>query len=132
MQNQGTPGPFRVVASDGKLDGAAKFESGARVLVMSAECDIHPVADFSCNHTCREIDEQEANAQFFTAAATAHPKLKAERDNLYGYVNGLLGLLQMIGHREDMPADIKNTLRANHRAADAAAYLTQIAPPEAA
>jgi hypothetical protein len=57
-------------------------------------------------------------------------RLRAERDNLYGYVNGLLGLLQIVRGRGDMPTEIADALRTNHRAADAAAYLTQIAPPQ--
>jgi hypothetical protein len=57
-------------------------------------------------------------------------RLQRERDELYGYVNGLLGLLQLVRSRDDMPLAISEVLRTNHRATDAAAYLTQIVPPE--
>ena len=56
-------------------------------------------------------------------------ELRAERDELYGYVNGLLGLLQLVRDRDDMPSAISHVLCTNHRAVDAAAYLTQIVPP---
>jgi hypothetical protein len=58
------------------------------------------------------------------------PRLQDERDELYGYVNGLLGLLQFIRDRDDVNAEVKDVLRTNHRVVDAAAYLTQIVPPK--
>ena len=60
---------------------------------------------------------------------TDNERLQQERDDLYGYVQGLLGLLQLVRGRDDMPAEIGEILRTNHRAADAAAYLTRILPP---
>jgi hypothetical protein len=56
--------------------------------------------------------------------------MQHERDNLYGYVNGLLGLLQLIRGRDDVNDEVKDVLRTNHRVVDAAAYLTQIVPPK--
>lgn len=56
-------------------------------------------------------------------------RLWDERNQLYGYVNGLLGLLQLVRGRDDMPTEISTVLNTNHRATDAAAYLTQIVPP---
>lgn len=61
--------------------------------------------------------------------ANEHEQLRHERDALYGYVNGLLGLLQLVRSRDDMPKAISRVLNTNHRATDAAAYLTQIVPP---
>jgi hypothetical protein len=55
--------------------------------------------------------------------------LTEERDELYGYVNGLLGLLVLLRGRDDVPAEVKEAMRYNHRVVDAAAYLTQIVPP---
>jgi hypothetical protein len=55
--------------------------------------------------------------------------MQSERDNLYDYVNGLLGLLRLIRGRDDVNAEVKDVLRTNHRVVDAAAYLTQIMPP---
>lgn len=54
---------------------------------------------------------------------------RAERNELYGYVNGLLGLLQLLRGRDDITNEVKEIMRTNHRAVDAAAYLTQIVPP---
>jgi hypothetical protein len=54
---------------------------------------------------------------------------RTERDELYDYVNGLLGLLQILRDRDDVPNNVKKIMRTNHRATDAAAYLTQILPP---
>jgi len=48
-------------------------------------------------------------------------RLRKERDELYGYVNGLLGLLQLVRGRDDMPDEISEALRTSHRTCDAAA-----------
>jgi hypothetical protein len=58
--------------------------------------------------------------------------IQHERDNLYDYVNGLLGLLQLIRGRDDVNAEVKDVLRTNHRVVDATAYLAQIMPPQEA
>lgn len=79
-----TPLPWRVERSDGVLDGKAKFETGSSVLIYSADCDIHPIADCSCNHTCRMEDEQEANAAYIVQACNAYPDLVAENERLRG------------------------------------------------
>lgn len=57
-------------------------------------------------------------------------RLRDERDELYGYVNGLLGLLVLLRNRDDISDEIKDIMRTNHRVVDAAAYLTQIVPPD--
>lgn len=62
------------------------------------------------------------------SAQVARPLV--ERDMLYGHVNGLLGLLQLLRGRDDIPDEVKEIMRTNHRATDAAAYLTQIVPPD--
>jgi hypothetical protein len=56
-------------------------------------------------------------------------QIRAERDCLYFYLYGLLGLLQLVRGRDDMPPAIDDVLNTNHRAVDAAAYLAQIVPP---
>lgn len=67
-----TPGPWTVLPGDGDMDHKAKFASGASVLVMSNDdCDRHPVADASCNHTCRALWDQEANAAYIAACNPA-------------------------------------------------------------
>jgi hypothetical protein len=57
-------------------------------------------------------------------------QMAKERHELYGYVSGLLGLLQLVRGRDDMPPEIDEILKTSHRATDAASYLTQIVPPQ--
>lgn len=57
-------------------------------------------------------------------------RLREERDQLFNYVRGLIGLTQLIRGRDDVPAEVKESLRTNHRVTDAGAYLTQIVKPE--
>ncbi len=79
---------------------------------------------------CDEIKSEAAElAADLKRAMGENERMRAERDELYGYVNGLLGLLQLVCSRDDMPKEIGEVLRTNHRATDAAAYLTQIVPP---
>lgn len=67
-----TPGPWAARPGDGVLDGRSKFETKRHVLIYALDdCDTHPIADASCNHTCRMPDEQEANAAFIAAANPA-------------------------------------------------------------
>lgn len=56
-------------------------------------------------------------------------RLRIERDHLYHYVNGLLGLLVLVRGRSDVNDEVRDALKTSHRAVDAAAYLTQIVPP---
>jgi hypothetical protein len=51
--------------------------------------------------------------------------LGRERDELLGYVNGLLGLVQLIGHRNDLPRDVRLAMFSNHRYVDALAYVSK-------
>lgn len=44
------------------------------ILYAMEDCDHHPVADFSCNHTCRTEAEMMANARM---AAASHQMLAA-------------------------------------------------------
>lgn len=39
------------------------------------DCEIHPVADCSCNHTCRSEEEQRANARLIAAAPDLYEAL---------------------------------------------------------
>lgn len=65
-----------------------------------------------------------------TAGADEIARLRKERDKLHGYVEGLTGLIQLVCARDDIPVELKRELPTNHRVTDAAAYLTQIVPPE--
>lgn len=76
MSAQHTPLPWSVAPGNGDLDQRAKFPSYANTLVMApGDCDTHPVADCSCNHTCRTLDEQEASAAFIVKACNSHDEL---------------------------------------------------------
>lgn len=67
-----TPGPWVARPGDGALDGRSKFETKRHVLIYAEDdCDTHPIADASCNHTCRMPEEQEDNAAFIAAANPA-------------------------------------------------------------
>jgi hypothetical protein len=67
-----TAGPWATRPGDGALDGRSKFETKQHVLVYAEDdCDTHPIADASCNHTCRMPEEQEDNAAFIAAANPA-------------------------------------------------------------
>lgn len=64
-----TPGPYILEQGDGELDSKARWPTDAKVLVFADnDCEHHPVADFSCNHSCRMKFEQEKNALFFSLA----------------------------------------------------------------
>lgn len=64
-----TPGPWTTARGDGDMDMRARFLTRYSVLVAAnGDCELHPVADCSCNHTCRTPDEQEDNAAFIAAA----------------------------------------------------------------
>jgi hypothetical protein len=45
-------------------------------LVYAEDCESHPVADCSCNHTCRDADECAANARLIAAAPDLLETLK--------------------------------------------------------
>ena len=62
-----TPGPW-TVADDNRDDLAGCARFGPVVVYAEDDCEIHPIADCSCNHTCREEDEQFANACLIAAA----------------------------------------------------------------
>jgi hypothetical protein len=70
-----TPTPWYVMESTGQMDSKAKFETGSKVLIFSDDCEHHPIADCSCNHSCRMPDEQEDNAAFIVKAVNAHDAL---------------------------------------------------------
>ena len=67
-----TPGPWYVEdMRDFKREnpqwGQPAYEHGG-YMVFSPDCDSHPVADCSGNHTCRDEEECEANAHLISAA----------------------------------------------------------------
>lgn len=64
---------------DGVMDGRARHPTGAEVLIYAdADCETHPIADFSCNHTCRMDYDTEATAKFVAALVTAWPAIRGQ------------------------------------------------------
>lgn len=50
----------------------SRFENGAYVLISPSDCEHHPIADFSCNHSCRDDSECLANAEYVEAVQPEH------------------------------------------------------------
>jgi hypothetical protein len=79
--NEATKGPWKT--EGGAYPFEQHYESDGEVLVIALDdCDVHPIADCSCNHTCRSLGEPEANALFIAAAREALPALIAEVERL--------------------------------------------------
>lgn len=71
-----TEGPWTPERGDLGLDGDARFPTSSLVTVYAYDdCDIHPLADCSCNHTCREEEVAVSNAAFIAHARTDIPAL---------------------------------------------------------
>jgi hypothetical protein len=72
MTTKHTPGPWKVAFTETGsqyIDAKGKYDYGAQaVLVVAEDCEAHPVADTSCNWTCRDGAECEANARLVSAA----------------------------------------------------------------
>lgn len=47
------------------------YRYGPQVVYSLGDCDIHPVADCSCNHTCRDEAQAAANGKLIAAAVNA-------------------------------------------------------------
>lgn len=78
--NAATPGPWTTIyRSPDELDGQ-RFDHGPSVpcLVMSPDCELHPVADASRNGTCADPFSWGNDAEFIAHARTNIPALVAE------------------------------------------------------
>lgn len=64
--------------------------------------------------------EERANAKLFRAAA-----------DLYNGCNALIGLIDLVCHRGDMPPQIKAALQTNHRLQDAQATVLSVEAKDA-
>lgn len=54
--------------------------AGPVVVYADADCDTHPVADFSCNNTCRDAATAQANAALYAL--------------LHNHADAILGLVR--------------------------------------
>jgi hypothetical protein len=112
--SQPTPGPWRLDESheidDGlyvKADGRTDYicSLGASVWDSSAQCGMLTAED-------------EANGQLIVLACNNHA-------DLLDAVKGLLGLVQIITFRDDLPADLAASLKDNPRYRDADALVAR-------
>ena len=77
---QHTPGPWTARESD-VLDGKSRYQTDGAIMVYAdGDCDLHPIADCSVNHTCRLASEAQANARLIAAAPDLLASLKEMRD----------------------------------------------------
>lgn len=68
-----TLGPWEVVETETGsqyTDAKGKYDYGKQAVLVIApdDCQAHPIADTSANHTCRTQEECEANARLIAAA----------------------------------------------------------------
>lgn len=71
-----TPGPW-VVADENRDDLQHMSRFGCVVVYAEQDCGIHPIADCSCNRTCRLTDEQLANARLISSAPALYEACEA-------------------------------------------------------
>lgn len=74
MLAEATPGPWSY-SEKNEDDVQRPYRHGPQVVYADADCDIHPVADCSCNHTCRDEREAAANGIAIAAAINTLPTL---------------------------------------------------------
>jgi hypothetical protein len=66
LSDEATRGPWTIEDSNwDDLQSPTRF-NGPCVVYAAEDCDVHPVADFTCNHSCRLEDDCVANAAFVT------------------------------------------------------------------
>ncbi len=69
-----TPRPW--ILADENRDDLKRYARFAPVVIYAEhDCDIHPIADCSCNHTCRDDDQQRDNASLIVTAVNCHDEL---------------------------------------------------------
>ena len=62
--------------------------AGPVVVYADHDCDIHPIADCSCNHTCRDVDLAQRNARLIAAAPELYETL-AEVERFFSKDEGM-------------------------------------------
>ena len=81
LAKNATPGPWEVSSGEGE---PVRYPTKAKVVIYAdKDCDVHPIADFSANHTCRPEWDQEANALFVAELVNAWPSI---REKLLGRI----------------------------------------------
>lgn len=77
MADNTTPRPWAVYSDEGSngID-SPKYPTKAAVMIYAdGDCEHHPIADCSANHTCRMDWECEANAALIVRAVNNHDRL---------------------------------------------------------
>jgi hypothetical protein len=100
-----TPGPWTINVV---IDGRSDF----------ADAKIQPMYVLNRSGVGSPIIPREE------AAANCH--LMQAAPDLLDAVNGLLGLVQLISHRTDLPADLPSAMQHSHRYMDALALVQRI------
>lgn len=90
--NQATSGEWIAVVPEPEgtqcKDFVARFpydrhqEEKYHVLIRSSQCPDHAIGDFSTNHTCVELLQQEDNARFVCELRNAFPSIHAELEKV--------------------------------------------------
>jgi hypothetical protein len=65
-----TPLPW-TTDGENRDDLQRPYRFGPQVVYSMADCDTHPVADCSCNHSCRDEEEAANNGKLIAAAVSA-------------------------------------------------------------
>lgn len=74
----------------------------------------------SCHDVARRADPD------FLQEARANARLIAASPELLDALNGLIGLVQILDHRADVPQDVRTALKTNHRYTDAVALVARL------
>jgi hypothetical protein len=79
LAKQATQGKWEVTSGDGEK---VHYPTKSDVVIYSDDdCNIHPIADFSCNSTCRPEWDQEANARFVAELVNSWPVIREQLVN---------------------------------------------------
>ena len=65
-----TPGPW-TTDGENRDDLQKPYRFGPQVVYAAGDCDVHPIADCSCNHTCRDEEQAADNGKLIAAAVNA-------------------------------------------------------------
>lgn len=88
-----TPGPWTYEMESHNPTGLPRFDGP--VIYALQDCEYHPIADASCNHTCRMEWDTEANAKLICAAPELLDVLRTIYD-VWGVPSGMVERVQAV------------------------------------